>query len=676
MRGGLLTGKGIFAYRTQLLIMTMALGGLVATGSVEVASAEDVILDLGEAQPFEPNGGPSVSGESKTPKKNSLPQVRMQIQQPYQRSSNSKSSAPKNYYSELFRTPEQSNPASGVVINAGYQSTPGARTGNSIVPVSASSKPKQSPAQSSALPEWARNARSSQQKALPATTKLPQPPASKYPVLPKDGLKIDRTAAAQPTLQLRPPSSASSNVPTVVIENIAKGTQTPSVKIDWIANSEINVGQESECELVVSNVGKSTVYGVTVEANFPPTVRLIDASPKPESAIEKLSWKIGKLEQGQTRRIAVKLIPSRRGPLAATARVHFTGATQAEFVVREPMLALKMEGPSKVMVGEPASQSVTISNPGNGIAKNVRLEALIPVGLEHPRGERLVMDVGSLNPNESRTIRLALVAIGGGVQTVQVSATADGNLLQTSEASVNVIAPSLQAEIDGPSLRYKGRVATYTVKVKNDGTIGTSNVRLKHKIPDGFEFISADKGATYDAPTRILSWFVGRLNANKSAEMKVKLKAVKIGEFVHYIRATSEHGSTTDSQLLTRVEGSASLVIDIADLDDPVEVGTETAYEIRLTNDGSAEAKNVGLSCELPAGVKYVSASGPSRHVVDGNLILFQPLALVKAGETFTFRVHVIGSVEGSLRFRARMTSDASSEPLTFEELTRFYGEN
>jgi len=665
MRSGLLMRKGVFAYRTQLLVITMTLGGLVTVGSTNMASAQDVILNLGESQAF----GVSDSAADK-PHKKPLPQVRMQIQQPYQRTG--KSGAPKNYYSELFKKSEPASSSNSAVFNAGYQSKSNGTSNNAVVPVSATAKQKQT----SALPEWARNARGSKQKAAPAVSNTLQPPVPNNSTLPTAVLKINRKPVSQPTLQLTPQSSATPFAPTVSLGKIATGSQTPSVKIEWNTSSGINVGQESECELLVSNVGKSTAYGVSIDANFPATVRLIDASPKPDAAIEKLSWNLGKLEKGQTKKITIKLIPSQRGPLAATAQVHFTGATQAEFIVREPLLALKMEGPSKAMVGDPASQSVTITNPGNGIAKNVRLEALIPVGLEHPRGEKLIMDVGSLNPNESRTIRLALVAVGGGIQTIQVSATADGSLLQTSEASINVISPSLQAEIDGPSLRYKGRVATYTIKVKNDGTIGTSNVRLMHKVPAGFEFVSASKGATYDAPTRILSWFVGRLDANKAAEMKVKLKAVKIGEFVHYIRTTSEHGSTTDSQLLTRVEGSASLVIDITDLDDPVEVGSETAYEIRLTNDGSAEAKNVGLSCELPAGVKFVSASGPTKHVTDGNLILFQPLASVKTGDSFTFRVHVIGSVEGNLRFRARMTSDASSEPLTFEEQTRFYGEN
>ena len=94
-----------------------------------------------------------------------------------------------------------------------------------------------------------------------------------------------------------------------------------------------------------------------------------------------------------------------------------------------------------------------------------------------------------------------------------------------------------------------------------------------------------------------------------------------------------------------------------------------------MTNEGSAAARNVGLTCELPEGVQFLKAEGPSNHVTEGNLVMFKPLEGVGAGKTVKYRVHVVGNVDGNLRFRARMTSAASQEPLTFEELTRFYGD-
>ncbi len=129
------------------------------------------------------------------------------------------------------------------------------------------------------------------------------------------------------------------------------------------------------------------------------------------------------------------------------------------------------------------------------------------------------------------------------------------------------------------------------------------NVRVMHKVPEGFDFVSAEKGAQFDSQNRMLNWFVGRLDKGEKAEISVVMTAKTAGEFTHYIRATSEHGAVSDADTATRVEGAASLVVNVADLDDPVEVGVETGYEITVKNDGTAPASNVSLTCELPAGV-------------------------------------------------------------------------
>ncbi|MCA8982599.1 MAG: DUF11 domain-containing protein [Planctomycetaceae bacterium] len=670
MRSGLLTRVVALACRTQhsRLVLVAAMSGSLVTPSF----AQDVTPNLGQVQEFrksdtnrvqfyskkgqELESAPAFEPQGKTATSSPTPQ-------PYQRTAGA---APlKNYHAELFGETKPSSTGvqpiptaventSGPILNAAYQYDPNSDS-SEIRPAGA-----EQPAQTAELPEWAQNMKSR------------TPDEAKKPVVAEISIPGGQRSSG-PVLQVAPASTV--EAPKVQLADLKNGPQTPSMKIEWKSLSDINVGQECECELLVSNVGGSSAFGVNVEATFPTTVRLLEASPRPQTVASSLTWDLGKLDAGQATVIKVKMIPSERGELNATAQVHFTGAAQSAFVVREPQISLDMQGPTKVMIGDPASHNVTITNPGNGIAKNVRLEAIIPAGLEHSRGERLLMDVGSLNPGESRTIRLALAAVGGGNQVVQVAATAEGGLARSTQSSVTVIAPSLQAEISGPGLRYIGRNAAYTLRVMNDGTVATSNVRVMHKVPDGFEFVSASKGASFDAPTRILSWFVGKLEAGKSAEMQVELKAEKIGDFVHYIRATSEHGSTVDSQILTRVDGTSSLVVEITDLDDPVEVGHETAYEIKILNEGSAAAKEVGLSCELPEGVRFLKAEGPSQHVVDGNTILFQPLANVGTGNTIKYRVHVTGNIEGNLRFRARLTSAASPEPLIFEELTRFYGD-
>ncbi|QDU04656.1 Large cysteine-rich periplasmic protein OmcB precursor [Gimesia chilikensis] len=461
----------------------------------------------------------------------------------------------------------------------------------------------------------------------------------------------------------------------VQVKPVGTASEVAKAKVShkWVKKSEINVGQECEFALEVTNEGQASARDVIVEAFFPVSVRLTDATPRPSASHDHLEWKYDSLNAGETKTIEISMIPSQRGAITAAANVRFTNSLTESFMVAEPLLQVAVKGPTNVMIGEPASQSVTISNPGTGTLHNVVLEAEIPKGLEHVTAEYLQMQVGSLNPGETRTIRLALAAVLGGEQVVNVVAKAEGGLAQETQARVNVIAPKVQVAIEGPGLRYKGRSAQYTISTVNDGAAATNNVRVLHKVPEGFEFVKADRGGQFNPEDSTISWFLGRMEPGQSANVNVELKTKTIGNYVHHVRALSEHNVKSDAQIQTRIEGVAQLVLEIADLNDPVEIGAETGYNVVVKNDGSKAAQNVSVSCELPPGVELISATGPTQHIAENGVVVFKSLAGLAPGDSVQFQVIVRGSVEGNQRFRARLASDSIRDPLLFEELTRFY---
>lgn len=468
--------------------------------------------------------------------------------------------------------------------------------------------------------------------------------------------------------------ASSSPAPSVVTKELL-GPQTPSVTIEWKQQSAINVGQECQCELWVKNTGLTDATGVEVEATFPKIVRLLGATPLPTKSETFLGWEFAELKAGEEKVIQVRMIPLQRGNIATNANVRFTGTATGSFKVSKPLLTVAVDGPDQVMVGDSTPHTITVRNPGDGVTSNVKIEAIIPEGLEHARGKRLLMEIGSLNPGESRNVRLAMIAVAGGDHKIEVQARADSGLLQNSVAEVSVIAPSLSATVDGPGLRYLGRQGKFKIQVANDGAAATSNVQMMHRIPDGLEFVGADRGVQYDRQSRLLTWFVGRLEKGEASEIELTLLAKKLGEQKLLVRATSEHGSLSDAEFVTRVEGASSLALEVIDLDDPVELGTEAIYEVLVKNEGSAASKDVSLVCELAQGVNFISAEGPSQHIAENGKVLFRTIPELGAGKTATFRVRVASSVTGNSRFRARLSSESVAEPLTADELTRFYGE-
>lgn len=452
-------------------------------------------------------------------------------------------------------------------------------------------------------------------------------------------------------------------------------TQAPAVTVEWRKQSDLNVGQECLCHLIVKNAGQTAAKEMELQAYFPESVRLVDAKPAPSSSDRYLGWKVEELKPGEERTIEITMIPLQRGEINTRAEVRFSGIANGSFAVAEPMLEINVEGPRQVLIGESAAQIVTVSNPGTGIASHVQIEAVIPEGLEHARGQRLQMDLGNLNPGESRSVRLALAAAKGGEQHLTVNARAESGLIRTATSDVMIIAPNLTASIQGPGLRYLGRQASFVMSVANAGEAATDNVQMRYKMPSGFDFVSADRGAQYDAANGLVTWFIGRLERGQKSEIKVTLLARQNGEFKHLARASSEHGAIADAEFTTIVEGTSSLSVQVKDMEDPVEVGSEMVYEIRVKNEGSAPAKGVSLSGELAEGMMLVNAEGPSDFLSEGNTVVFRSLPEVGAGQTVVFKVKVKVNSPGSRRFRAHLSSESISEPLTAEEMTKFYGE-
>lgn len=477
------------------------------------------------------------------------------------------------------------------------------------------------------------------------------------------------------------PVQESVSIAKSVESNIAESNgaaQAPQIVIEWVKRSEFNVGQECHVDLVVKNAGESTVTQMEIDAFFPANVRLVAAEPRPASSTDHLTWQLDELIPASEKRIALKVIPSSRDQIGAKAHVRFTSVSETSFAVSEPLLKVSIKSPAKeYMLADPISQMITLTNPGTGTAHDVKIEAKLTEGLEHSaHTDRLVIDVGSVGPGESRSIRLPLTAAKGGPQTVSVVATSSTDASSTDSAKFNIVSPSLKVEIDGPSLRYKGRNAKYTLTITNDGSLANNNIHITQALGDGFKFISADHHGKFDASVKTINWLVGHLEPGESTQVSCELNATHIGEFAHNVQVISDTGVQADARIETRVDGIASLTLELADLDDPVETGAETGYEIRVKNDGTKAATGVILSCELPAGMEYLDAKAPVGQSIEGRQLTFKPIETIAAGGQITIRVHTKVVRDGSHRLRVKLTGGGLQDPLMLEEVTRAYSDN
>lgn len=457
----------------------------------------------------------------------------------------------------------------------------------------------------------------------------------------------------------------------------APGPQASQISVEWAKRGEFNIGQECLVDLIVKNIGPNTVVQVAIDALFPADVRLTSAEPRPAINNERLTWAIDQIAAGEEKKITIKLIPASRNDIGAVAQVRFTATSAAAFSVSEPLLKINVKSSAKeFLLGDPASQMVTVTNPGTGTAQDVKIEAKLSDGLEHAtREDRLVIEVGPIGPGESRTYRLGLTTIKGGPQSVSVVATSSTEASSTDTIKFDVISPSLKVAVEGPSLRYKGRVAKYNLTITNDGSLANNNIHVSQSLAEGFKFIAADHSGKHDASSNSVNWFVGRLEPGESAVVACELRALQIGEFTHTVQVVSDTGVQADSKIETRVDGIASLTMEVVDLDDPVETGSETGYEIRLKNDGSKAATDVVVACDLSAGMDLLDTKAPVDQVLEGRQLTFSPIEQIAPGGQVTIRILTKVVRDGSHRLRVRLTSGSLPEPMILEEVTRAYSD-
>jgi hypothetical protein len=451
--------------------------------------------------------------------------------------------------------------------------------------------------------------------------------------------------------------------------------QEPSVSLDWHGPATLKVGAPAEYTVVARNTAAIPLHKVVIQVKVPTGARVAGTEPKADGTESVLVWDLGTLSPRQEKPIRLKLIPPGKGEMTCQAWVTFTGSTALKVQVREPKLEVAVRAPEKAAVGDPVAITLAISNPGDYTAEGVKLAVHLGAGLEPARGVKDIIDVGTLPAGESREIKVPCVARAAGMHKCEVTAEGDAGLKAAGTASVSIVQAKLDLVVAGPKLRYLDRKAVYTVKVTNSGDAPATDLVVSQVVPDGFKFVAADAGGRYDASGRAVRWNVGELEPGLSKELKCELVATGLGDFTHTVTASAARGVKAEKTLTTKVEGLSALAMEVADSDDPVEVGSDTTYEIRVTNTGSKDETDLKLVCTIPAQMKFKAADGPGRFEIVGGEVVFSTLKRLPARGDVIYKVTCTAKTKGDARFKATLTAGDLSEPVIRQESTRVYSD-
>jgi len=476
-------------------------------------------------------------------------------------------------------------------------------------------------------------------------------------------------APGSPSQSANAPGSASQAAP-------GSPAQTPVLQVEKVGPATLNIGKPLRYEIVIRNTGSAPAMSVQVEEQIPAATRFVGSEPRPMNRGGLLVWNLGNLDAGVERRIQIEIQPVGEGDLDSRAVVTFSTTSNLHSRVTRPRLTLVKTGPQNVQVGKPAVFQLQISNTGSGAATGVILHDHLPEGLRHTNGPDVETDIGTLGPGESKTITLETTAVKAGRFLNQAVVTGDDGLQALAQEPVVITEPLLTLQKTGPKRLYLGRNADFKIEVANPGSAPAENVQIVDTLPPEFEFVEASDGGKFDPATRSVTWNLGPLPPGQKQMISVKGLAKAAGDPVNQAVAHADGGLEARATATVHLEGVPALLLEVVDLEDPIEVGAETTYEIRVVNQGTSATTNLQIVATVPNGMTTRDANGPTSHRIQGQQVIYEKLPSLAPKADALYRVKVVGDQPGDMRFKVQMTSDQLRSPVYEEESTRVYQDN
>lgn len=499
-----------------------------------------------------------------------------------------------------------------------------------------------------------------------------QPVPVKVPALaapPSSEAGVSASKVEKPGVATTPDSSPATSIPAPL------GGQNPTLYLEKIGPATATLGEPVAYELIVRNTGTTPVFNVRVQDELLAKTKLISARPKPDLSGDQMVWTAPSLEPGAELRYKVEIQPSGEGELYSRAMATFSSACSLQTRVIQPRLALSLTGPETVQIGEQAAFLIQVTNSGSGPATNVVLHDHLPAGLKHPQGSDIEADLGTLAPGESKKLTLKTSAIKGGRLVNEATAISENGLKANAQAAVFVAEPSLHLRATGPKRRVLDREAEFDIEVVNSGTAPVHNVLITDNLPVEMDFLGCSEGGHHDAVHRTVTWKLDSMKPGQRHGLSVKIVTRGVGDVINRVTAQGDPGLETVAEAPLHIEGAPALMLEVVDRDDPVEVGSQTTYEIRVVNQGTSASTGIQVVATLPKELTPVEAIGPTGHRIQGQQVLFEPMPKLAARADALFRIKVSAQHPGDVRFKVQLSANQLQSPILEEESTRIYSD-
>ncbi|MBM4029153.1 MAG: DUF11 domain-containing protein [Planctomycetes bacterium] len=444
------------------------------------------------------------------------------------------------------------------------------------------------------------------------------------------------------------------------------------IRLERQMPAEVALNTAFDYTIQVTNVTDTAVDEVVVTERVPRNFKVQKSDPPTETEDIDLVWQLGVLAPKATQEMRVWGLATSAERLRPCATVSFRAPICTDVAVVEPKLTLSKTMAKEVLLGEPVSAQIVVTNSGSGAVHGVKIVDTLPAGLQMLDGSsELVLEAGTLEPGKSKQFAGTFQASKTGELVTQAVATSSSGLRAEATASVVVRQPVLALTQIGPARQYVGRPATYEITVTNKGDAPAAGTMVEALLPEGVQAIQTSPAGTVSGAKVV--WPLGTLAVDASKKVSLTCTPAQAGTLTATARATAGGADPATATTRTTVYGIAAVLLEVMDTDDPVEVGGETTYVIVATNQGSQASTNVQITCRIEEPQQFVSAAGATVGTLEGQTILFAPLPTLAAQAKATWRVVVKAVKPGDVRFWTAMNTTELERCVEETEATQQY---
>jgi uncharacterized repeat protein (TIGR01451 family) len=346
-------------------------------------------------------------------------------------------------------------------------------------------------------------------------------------------------------------------------------------------------------------------------------------------------------------------------------------------------------GPEQVAVGEYTSFDVTVSNRGDGVARNIVVDDRFDRGLRHPNakpGEYGVKysDMRDLPPGESQTIRLTFQVVEAGTHCHEATVSAEA----ADPVSKRECITARQAvlEVEAPILRQRivGETAEFRAVVKNVSDVAATNVQIVAKCDPALKLMRAEEGHK-SLPDGSLLFEIERLEPGERRSIRMEAQCVAPSNNARTnFTVTADGGvlvrAETGLEILPQLDGGArapgavapsnsGLRLTISESKNPARAREKQVVYINVENTGQQTENKVAVRVMLPPELTPDAAQiqPPNDATMLGQEIRFSTIAELRPGEKRQYVVPVTPNRAGQVQIRGQIAATSLATPTTVD---------